>query len=148
LSFVRLSTVAPDLVHAMEEQPKRVLEIISVNIAKWAVKELNLTDPRIVRGITALETGRRGDSSDRESVKEIADELDVQAWGIQDLIESGETTEDDYVAVFDKSRAATALWSALGADALEAALDSVYEAQAARDPDSVRNVVYAIIDGH
>ena len=75
----------------------------------------------------------------------MADEYDERAWDAQDLIGSGDSTQAEYEAEFDKSRAATAVWFAFYADRLEAALESIYEALAAVGPDEVRTAGYGYL---
>ena len=147
MAFIRLSTVAPDITRALETQSIEVLGLVAQSAALWTVRQLALDDPRISAATNALLSGERGDSKVRQAVKALADELDEAAWEIQDRIESGDASEEAYSQMFCRSRAATALWYALDTTDLTAALETVYEAQAATDPDSIRKVVYAVIDG-
>jgi len=65
---------------------------------------------------------------------------------VQDKAEAGEVTRQAYLAAFAKARAAAPVGFALDSDALNAALESVHETQAAvADLEVVREVVSAAL---
>jgi hypothetical protein len=61
----------------------------------------------------------------------ITEELDETAWDVQDKVDEGLIPEQAYLDAFSKARAVAAVGCALETDPLQAALESVYEAQAA-----------------
>lgn len=82
--------------------------------------------------LAALREGQVGDSHERNALKALVDALDERAWDIQDEVEAGRAAEQQYLDGFALARAASAVWFALDADPLTAALEATYEAQAAR----------------
>jgi len=72
------------------------------------------------------------------------------AWNIQDQVDEGTASEDEYASAFMRARAASSLDFALNGDAFTAAAESIYEASAALDdPELVRELVRsAVTPGH
>lgn len=137
----RLSTIAPDLAASLERaQPDR-LRRVAASAADLAIERTRLNDPRLEAALGALREGRLGETSERTGVECLASELDEIAWDAQEKAEAGDQTRESYVFAFRRARAAAAVGFALEADALAAALEATYEAQAAvRDLDAVRSV--------
>jgi hypothetical protein len=76
-------------------------------------------------------------------VQRLTAELDEIAWDAQDKAEQGILPRQAYREAFARARAAAAVGFALEADALHAALESVYETWAATaDLDAVRMAVW------
>ena len=75
---------------------------------------------------------RVGESPERDALKVLVDELDERAWDVQDEVDAGRAPQEAYLVAFSLARAASAVWFALDSDALQTALEAVYEAQAAR----------------
>jgi hypothetical protein len=146
LEFVRLSTVAPDLVSAIQHQSPEVQDALSMMIAEWVVEQTKLADARIAIALVALRAGGRGDSPERTAVQLVSDEWDELAWNIQEKVELGDASLGQYETAFDRSRAASAVWFALGSDPAFAAFDTLYEAQAAAGADEVRRIVYGYLN--
>jgi hypothetical protein len=58
----------------------------------------------------------------------VVDSLDKEAFDLQDAIDDGRATEDAYIEVFHRARAAMSLLWALHADAQTALDNALYEA--------------------
>lgn len=63
---------------------------------------------------------------------------------LQDRVEEGSADRSEYLTAFARARAAMALWFALEADPLTAAMESAYEAEAATDDNVLRREIAAI----
>ena len=106
-----------------------------------------MADPRLDVALAALRGGGLGDTAERFGVQQLTDELDEIAWDTQELAEVGTVSRRDYSAAFRRARAAASVGFALISDALIAALEAVYEAQAAvADVDAVRTAVSAVLE--
>lgn len=70
------------------------------------------------------------DANLRSQVAALVEELDERAWTIQDQVDAGAQSQQDYFTAFAAARAAASVLAALDADPEQAALDSAYEAQA------------------
>ena len=127
----RLSTVAIDLVHQIEGLPSGVLRRVAAEAASLAIERTQLADPRLGPALGALGASNSGMPSARRAVDQLTEELDERAWGIQELVDAGAASEEAYVEAFHQARAAAAVSYALDPDPKTAALESVYEAQAA-----------------
>jgi len=127
----RLSTIAVDLVHTLEDQPPAVLRRIAVEAAMLAVTRTRLLDSRLVAPLAAMRGNQEVAPTARIQVAQLVEDLDERAWDLQDLLDSGAGSEEAYLEAFRKARAAAAVRYALDADPMTAAFESVYEAQAA-----------------
>jgi hypothetical protein len=84
----------------------------------------------------------------REALRALVEELDEAGWDLQDQIEEGAASDDDYLRAFGQARAASALYEATGNDAHLAALEAVYEARmVVGDPGEIRSTIIAALDG-
>lgn len=138
----RLSSIAPDLVAVIEQQQSEELRRVAVEAAKLAIERTNLSEPQVDAALSALYEGRLGFTPERSAVQYLADELDKIAWDAQEKMEAGIVSRQVYSTAFRRARAAASVGFALDSNALTAALESVYEAQAAvADLDAMRIVV-------
>ena len=124
----RLSTVAPDLVTEISRMPEGRLRELASGIADAAGRETQLDDPRFRAALAILQSDRSDEAAVRAGVETLVQELDEVAWDIQDKLDSGEGTYDQYSRAFDRARAAAAAYWALDSDPEVAALESAYEA--------------------
>jgi hypothetical protein len=135
----RLSAIAPDLAAWLERQSRERLRGAAANAAHLAVERTRLTDPRLDAALTALRNGQFGRMAEQPGVQQLADGLDAAAWNLQEKAEVGTVPHQAYCAAFRRARAAASVGFALGSDALSAALEAVYEADAATaDLDAVQ----------
>jgi hypothetical protein len=90
-------------------------------------------DPRLTAAQERLAKGEYGDTPERHAVQALIEELDEVAWNIQEEVDSGKRSYDDYSKGFAKARAANVAWCALDRDPYNAASETLYEAQHALD---------------
>jgi hypothetical protein len=141
----RLSTVAVDLAERLSHQPARRLRQVAVAAADLAVERTQLVDPRADAGLAAVRDEAPAAIAECSLVLSLTEELDEVAWNTRDQVEAGMLPEQAYLAAFARARAAASVGFALEPDALHAALDSVYEAQAAVGLEAVRVAVAAAL---
>jgi hypothetical protein len=142
----RLSTVAVDLAERLSHQPPRRLRLVAAAAAGLAVERTQLADPRLDAALAAVRDGDPAAMAEISQVLALTEELDEVAWDAQDQVEAGVLPEQAYLAAFARARAAASVGFALEPDALHAALESVYEAQAAvADLEAVRVAVAAAL---
>ncbi|MGV8973119.1 MAG: hypothetical protein ACOH10_12425 [Rhodoglobus sp.] len=127
----RLASVAPDIVEVLGRNPPARLRAIAVDAGEWIVEIVGLVDPRLDAALAAMRDLRVGASPERNALKVLVDELDERAWEVQDDVDAGSAPQEAYIVAFSLARAASAVWFALDSDALHAALEAIYEAQAA-----------------
>jgi hypothetical protein len=137
----RLDAIARDLAEQLEREPEPRLRRVAERVALAALGEVSLEDERVERAVAALRAGRCGESAERAALKALVDELDEAAWRLQDGVDAGQADQADYLAAFARARAAMALWFALDADPLEAAMEAAYEAEAATDDQRLRREI-------
>jgi len=128
----RLASVAPDLVEALPRMTPVRLRAIAVEASTWIVDVVGLVDARLDAALAAVRDLQVGASPERDALKLLVDELDERAWDIQEDFDAGRAPEEAYLDAFALARAASAVWFAFESDPLQSALESVYEAQAAK----------------
>ncbi|MEV8254259.1 hypothetical protein AB0O95_09870 [Rhodoglobus sp. NPDC076762] len=141
MSFVRLATVAPDLVEEISQRDGSELSALSKAVVVWVLGQAEVEDTRAVLALSALKERRVSDRV-RDELWELVQELDESAWDLQES-EAGDETLVGYAHAFARARAANALWYSLVAPAsAESVADCLYEAQSANgDLSGVRDVV-------
>jgi len=143
----RLSTVAPDLVQALVDRSPTILRAVAVDVCEWVVVQAGLENRTVEASLGLLRDQQFGESTERDALAQLIETLDEHAWDLQDLVNNGGATQRDYLEAFARARAASAVWCAMDLDPLEAALESSYEAQAAKgDLQGLRQVVATRLD--
>jgi hypothetical protein len=138
----RLSTVSVDLVEQLRVQSPERLRRAAVDTAGLAVQQTQLVDPRLDAALAALHDGNFGDTDERSAMQQLTRELDVIAWEAQKTAEEHNSSMQAYHEAFVRARAAASVKCALDSDPLNAALEAIYEAQAAvADLTAIRTVV-------
>jgi hypothetical protein len=119
-------------------------------MVELVLTQTSLVDPRVQPALALLVENLHGtgEPAERAAIQALTDELDEAGWEVQERLESGDASEGDYLVAFRLARAAATLWFALSTDPMEAAAESIYEANAATgDLDIVRKAVaLAIIE--
>lgn len=115
----------------MEGLSAVVLRRVAVESAALAVARTQLADPRLEVALQALDASAAEMATAHTIVEQITNELDEQAWDIQDLVDAGAASQEAYEEAFRKARAAAAVGYALDPDPRASAFEAVYEAQAA-----------------
>ncbi|MEV6873327.1 hypothetical protein [Amycolatopsis sp. NPDC051128] len=119
--------ISPELVEmlgaASVEQRRQIVE----RICKLAVERTGLSDQVVIDATNGLRHIGKVDPSIRDEVGALTQQLDERAWDIQEAVEIGSATEDEYLTAFAKARAVAAVGFALE-DSLSATLNAVYEA--------------------
>ncbi len=124
---------APTLAGILDHSDIAQLRRISSAIAHAVVERSGLTDPLGAEALQCLNQSTSAPSELQARVYSLAQELDARYFDLQDLQESGKATQDEVNAAFAKARAATAVASALGDLASNAAAETAYEAVCAID---------------
>jgi hypothetical protein len=122
----RLGTISPGLLQRLRTASPEQQREIAVLAATTAIRSVELDAPAADGALMCLRARRLGPSPQRDVLASLRDELDALAWDLQDAGSSS-----DYPAAFQRARAASSLWYALDEDAETAALEAVYESQAA-----------------
>lgn len=137
----RLATVAPDLDEDIATADPVTLRRVTQAVSEAALRATLLEDARAEAALRAVESASFGDSDERQHVKELEVELDSTAWDIQDRVELGDRSQEQYLEAFRRARAASTLWFALDEDPLHAAAESTYEAISATDASDIITLV-------
>lgn len=141
---VRLASIAPDLVSRLDSRSDTELANIVAVVAREAAARSGLDEPVVASALDRIRTGEPS-LSDRSEVEELAARLDEHAWDIQESDDGARHDSQRYLLAFQRARAASALAFALDRDR-EAALESIYEAQAALGSiDAVRRLIEPLL---
>lgn len=122
----RLATVAPDLVDRLSSLSDEQLKGVVLAVAREAVARTGLDEPAVAWAPSLLGAGSPG-TAERSAVEVVGAYLDERAWDIQELEAESERCLD----AFPRVRATWAVFFALDPDRRVAAVESIYEAQAA-----------------
>jgi hypothetical protein len=140
--WCRLSSISVELVEQLQMQAPERLRRAAADAASLAVQQLRLADPRLDAALASLREGKFGDSGERSAVQQLTRELDAIGWEAQKTAEECNSSMQPYYAAFARARAAASVKWALDSNPLNAALEAVYEAQAAvADLQALRTVV-------
>lgn len=122
--------MSPELADRLRGTGEDTLRRVAATVGGLAAKSMSLTDPRLERALSEL-AQQRAERNGRDEVEALVQELDEQAWKIQARVHSGRLQEDEYLRAFRKARAASSVAFAMDPDPQTAAMEAVYEAQAA-----------------
>jgi hypothetical protein len=125
-----LDSVAPELAEQLRGTSEDALRRVAATVGDLAVKRVSLTDPRLDRALSIL-SGRPAEGDAKRDLQGLVEELDEAAWEIQARVHSGRAPEEEYLRAFRKARAASSVAFAMDSDPQAAAMEAVYEAQAA-----------------
>lgn len=131
MTRARLDYVSSDLTRLLQNADAAQLRRVATAVASLAVDRTGLCDPRSQAAQATIEQGTLGEPRQRTEVQQLAEELDLAAWDMQDRVDSGNASRSSYLHAFAVARAASALYFALNADPLTAAMEAMYEANAA-----------------
>lgn len=129
----RLETVAPALVRSLGLAGEPQRRAAALAGATLAVERTGLTNVVVLKALDTLNAGGHVDAACSAALDGLLAELDEIAWSIQDQVDSGERSYEDYLVAFQRARAAASAAFAADADASTAALEGLYEADAAID---------------
>jgi len=151
LSWLGSPELAARLPAAPEAQQRRA----ALSACEFALAKSGLEHPLVDEAMAALRDGRPVSPAQRENLQRLVDELDARSDGLRETAEEAGTSEEEADAFFSQARAAQAVCFATGDDALEAAVEAVYEAKhtytagtdgelKVRDEEFVRHVLAAL----
>ncbi len=122
----RLDSDAPQLSERLQAASAEQQRAAAVRAALVALSSVEVPEDEVAAARSAVESGRT-DSAQQQRLKDLAQQLDEQAFRLQ------EEQPDEYLVIFSRARAVSALAFALDPDPQRAALEGVYEASAAFD---------------
>lgn len=144
----RLDSIAPDLGRRIEQASADEQRRVAAAAAQLVEQATRVDDPAMAAALDAVRTAAWGDTPQRRAALNLVERLDEAAWDAQDRAEEQGTGQDEYTAAFRAARAASAIAFALADEPAQAALEAVYEAEAATaDLEGVRRVVDEILHG-
>jgi hypothetical protein len=127
-----LTQISPELVDQLRQSTDDTRHQLVERACLLAVQRTNVADPRLTEALDAIHSRTFGIQDLRTQVDALTQELDETAWDIQDRVDAGDASQDEYHRAFVKARAAAAIGFALDGS-LEASFDSLYEAYYAID---------------
>jgi hypothetical protein len=146
MTVSRLSSLDADLARTLEGQPSGQLRKAASAAALLAVNGTRLADSRLDAALAAVRDGALGGSAECSAADHVTEELDEIAWDIKDKADEGMLPQEAYGEAFGRARAAAAVRFALEPHPLEAALEAIYEAQAALgDLEAIRTAVNDVL---
>jgi hypothetical protein len=126
----RLSTLAPDILEQLVSFDEDLQRELASRFAQAALAAVPVDDAGVDRAVDLLRSGAFDDGALRDELQALVDALDQQQWDYEARIDAGATDLADPHG-FARVRAVSALVFAFDHDALTAAAESAYEADAA-----------------
>ncbi|MGW4929146.1 hypothetical protein ACWEOH_08340 [Agromyces sp. NPDC004153] len=140
--MLRLETIAPDLVALIDRRDDIGRREAALIACRVAISRTGLSNLSVEALLGAIERGDVGETSSRRAVNVVVDALDGIQWELHDRLDEGTATTAEHLAAFARARAASAVYFAADSDARVAAMEALYEANAAIDDlDSLRSAL-------
>ncbi|TDO67691.1 hypothetical protein EV651_103605 [Kribbella sp. VKM Ac-2571] len=127
-----LTQVSPALVDKLRQSTDDQRHQLVERVCVLAVRCADVADPTLTEALNAIRSRSFGIQDLRSRLDALTGELDEIAWGIQDRVDAGDASADEYRRAFVKARAVAAIAFALDGS-LAASFDSLYEAYHAID---------------
>jgi hypothetical protein len=132
---------------ALEHASSEELRAIALQSCRIALGKSGLESPLISEALNALESGLLDNAYLREKVNGLVEELDNEAWDLQDAWEEGSAKREEYLLAFAKARSANAVYFALHSSPNIAAAETLYETYYATDNlEELKSIVEQILD--
>jgi hypothetical protein len=125
-----LNTLAPDLLERLVRYDEALSRELASRFAQAALAAVPVTDSSVERALDVLRAGVSGDRALQDELQALVDALDQEQWDYEARVDEGASDLEDPRG-FARARAVSALAFALDPDALTAAAESAYEADAA-----------------
>ena len=131
----RLEALSSDIAakwrHASEEKQRAA----SLLATEHAIAKSGVKNPLVDQSLRQLRAGHLFSPQEKSQIDILAMQLDEQYFNLQEAAEFGEIPNVEYLKVFAKARAVSALLFA-GSGGSDATADSIYEAAAAAGEDN------------
>jgi hypothetical protein len=127
-----LAQVSPALVEMVRQSDEDTRHQLVERACLLAVQRADVADPNLAEALDAIRSRSFGSQELRSRIDALTNELDETAWDLQDRVDAGDASEDEYRQAFAKARAVAAIGFALDGS-LAASFDSLYEAYHAID---------------
>ena len=142
----RLFLVSPKVAEQIRQCGPDQLRNVVCRACSTAVQLTGLTDERVTTALGLICDGR-GDDTLAGEMSGLVQELDNDAWDLQDKVEIGEAEQADCVRAFAKARAAASVAFAIRRTDVSA-VESLYESfHAINDFATFTRVVEAALGG-
>jgi len=129
----RLDILSTQLAAALRQAPEERQRAASLTACEFAVQRTGVESPIVEGALQMLRDSKPFPPDHKVALEALAGRLDDEYFGLQEAVEEGRATVDDYMRAFGQARAVTALSFAANRDAYEAAYEAIYEAASATD---------------
>jgi hypothetical protein len=127
-----------DVLRAASTEQRRSAALAA---CEFATVRAPVDEPIVARAIRDLRAGLRLTDDTRKELDALAEHLDDEYFDLRDEAEAGRASEADWLPLFEKARAVSALSSAGHSDSLEAASEAIYEAAATVDEEEKKGLL-------
>ncbi len=142
----RLELVAPDVSAKLREADDRDRREAALAACRFALERNPTNDPIISGAIQEIESGHPVSALLRTTLEKLVESLDEEYFDLQEAGREGRIPPEAYLPAFYAARTANAVYCATSPHSLNAATESVYEANAAtEDLDGLRARVLAVL---
>jgi len=125
-----LELLSPDLVTRLRHASSARQRAASLVAAEFAISHAQVEHRLVAKALEKVRTTGILTDEENAEVEVLAARLDEEYFELQEAAEQGIASADEYLRMFAKARAVTALSFAGNEDAFRAATESIYEAAA------------------
>ncbi|WP_203338306.1 hypothetical protein [Nocardioides limicola] len=120
----RLQSIAPEVAQRLSEAAPNARQRVALVAAQFAVSTSGLSDPEVLRQFSAVGSGEALGPDAQRRLANVVETLDYAAWQIQDQVDAGTASANDYLQAFGRARAAASVAYAAAGDAMEASCEA------------------------
>jgi len=129
----RLETLSVELFEKLRRAPPEKQREATLAACEFAVSYAKVDNPIVKEALASLRASGGLSPKQKAELEALAAELDDQYLDLHEAAEEGRATTNDYLPVFEKSLAVSAVAFAATEDPFEASAEAVYEAAIATD---------------
>jgi len=128
----RLDLLSPNLANELSRVNEQKLRKVAYSVCDFALRHVSINNPLVNQSFEAFKGSASIDIlSLRRNLSGLIEQLDEIQWDIQEQVDLGLDTRENYVKAFRNARAINALFYAFDPNPYIAAAESIYEAYAA-----------------
>jgi hypothetical protein len=131
----RLETISTELVEKLRRAPPAKQRKATLAACEFALSYAQVDNPLVEESLASLRAYGGLSPNQKAELEALAARLDDQYLDLRSAAEEGRAGANDYLPVFEKSLAVSALAFAGAEDPFEASTEAMYEAAIATDKD-------------
>lgn len=129
----RLETISPSLAEKLARASAEQRRRLVLAACELAVQRAGLDSEEVNAALASMQQRVPIPSEQVAKIAALVERLDERYFTLQEAVDEGRASPDDYLVPFSQARAASATVYALKDDSLDAGMEAIYEAAVATD---------------